>query len=132
MTSTSNRLIINSPYEKPRQHLKYNREIRKFELVEGRRAAGYIVSSEASGTFDDPGVFIPLESVNLIRQRVDRWREEGYRWKDTEITGITRQLLEYWKDPQRETRLFFCQIEAIETLIWIVEAPDYEREGVEL
>jgi type III restriction enzyme len=131
MTSTTDRLIVNSPYENPRLHLRYNREIRKFELVEGRRSAGYIIASRASGTFDDPGVFIPLESVNRIRDRVDRWRQGGYRWKDADITSITRQLLEYWKDPQRETKLFFCQIEAIETLIWLTECPVNEREGIE-
>src|SRR2546422_9103546 len=123
MTSTTDRLIVNSPYENPRLHLRYNREIRKFELVEGRRSAGYIVASEASGTFDDPGVFIPLELVNRIRERIDSWREAGYRWGDNDITSITRQLLEYWKDSQRETKLFFCQIEAIETLIWLIESP---------
>jgi type III restriction enzyme len=132
MTSTTDRLIVNSPYEKPRLHLKYNREVRKFELVEGRRAAGYIVASEASGTFDDPGIFIPLEMVNRVRERVDKWREGGYKWRDIEISGISRQLLEYWKDPQRETKLFFCQIEAIETLIWLAESPESEREGIAL
>src|SRR5881396_1897370 len=132
MTSTTERLIINSPYEKPRLHLKYNREIRKFELVEGRRSAGYIVCRLLLGTKDDPGIFIPLEMVNRIRDSVDRWREAGYRWKDAEITGITRQLLEYWKDPQRETKLFFCQIEAMETLVWLVESPEIERQGIEL
>jgi len=132
MTSTTDRLIVNSPYEKPRLHLKYNREIRKFELVDGRRSAGYIVASDASGTFDDPGTFIPLEVVNRVRNKVDKWREAGYRWEDADITSITRELLEYWTDPQRETRLFFCQIEAIETLVWLVESPDSEREGIDL
>ncbi len=32
----------------------------------------------------------------------------------------------------REPRLFFCQIEAIETLIWLVEAPESERQGIEI
>src|SRR6266566_4271178 len=131
MTGTSDRLIINNPYEKPKLHLKYVRETRKFELIDGRRSAGYIVASEASGTFDDPGVFIPLELVNRIRERVDRWREAGYRWGEADITSITRQLLEYWKDSQRETKLFFCQIEAIETLIWLAESAENEREGID-
>ena len=60
-------LIINSPYEKPTQHLKYVREIRRFEIVEDRRPAGYVVTSEHSDSFDDPGYFIELPLVNKIR-----------------------------------------------------------------
>ena len=120
MTNTSDHhLIICSPYETPQQHLSYNREIRKFELVDGRRRAGYIVATEDSKAFDDPGHFIPLEEVNKLRERVDKWRDDGYPG----ITTVTKELLEHWKNPDRETRLFFCQIEAIETLIWLVEAP---------
>jgi len=128
MTNTTDRLIINSPYEKPKQHLKYIREVRKFELVEGRRPAGYIVASEASHSFDDPGIFIPLELVNRIRERVDAWKDADYPG----ITSVTRQLLEHWKNPQREIKLFFCQIEAIETLIWLVEGPGDEKQGIEI
>jgi type III restriction enzyme len=128
MTKTIDHLIINGPYEKPRQHLKYIREIRKFELVEGRRPAGYIVASEASQTFDDPGIFIPLPLVNKIRERVDKWRESGYPG----ITSVTKNLLGHWTSPDREMKLFFCQIEAIETLIWLVEAPTSEKQGIEI
>ena len=35
------------------------------------------------------------------------------------ITNVTRQLLEYWKNPDRERKLFFCQIEAMETAIYL-------------
>jgi type III restriction enzyme len=128
MTATTDHLIINSPYEEPKHHLKYIREIRRFELVEGRRSAGYIVASEASATFDDPGIFIPLPLVNKIRKRVDQWRENGYPG----ITSVTKNLLEHWTSPNREMKLFFCQIEAIETLIWLVEAPESEKQGIEI
>ncbi len=128
MTETTKELIINSPYEKPKKHLKYVREIRKFELVEGRRPAGYIIASEASASFDDPGIFIPLNLVNKIREKVDEWRHGNYEG----ITPITRMLLEHWKDPQREMKLFFCQIEAIETLVWLVEGPEEDRKGLEI
>lgn len=123
---TINHLIISSPYEKPKQHLKYLREIRKFELVEGRRPAGYIVATENSKAFDDPGHFVELELANRIRERVDKWREKGYPG----ITSITKDLLEYWKSPEREKKFFFCQIEAIETLIWLLEAPESEKQGI--
>ena len=127
---TTDHLIINSPYEMPKQHLKYIREIRRFELVEGRRPAGYVVASEASESFDDPGIFIELPLVNKIRKRVDKWREAGYPG----ITSVTKELLEYWKNPEREppTKLFFCQLEAIETLIWLTEAPESEKLGIKI
>ena len=46
--------------------------------------------------------------------------------------GITRRLLEHWQDPEERDyrRFFFCQLEAIETLIWLVEAPPAERQGI--
>src|SRR3989338_5420507 len=111
---TTDHLIINGPYEKPKLHLNYNREIRKFELLDGRRRAGFIVASEHSESFDDPGIFVELDLANRIRERVEKWKENGYPG----ITSITKDLLEHWKNPDREQKFFFCQIEAIETLIW--------------
>jgi len=55
--------------------------------------------------------------VNELRRAVDRWRNEG--WPGA--TSTTRILLEHWSDPQRERRLFFCQIEAVETAMWLAE-----------
>lgn len=126
--TTVNHLIINNPYEKPNSHLKYKREIRKFEVIAGRRPAGYVVATENSKSFDDPGVFVELPLVNQIRIRVDKWREENYPG----ISSVTRNLLDYWKNEERENKLFFCQIEAIETLIWFSEAPESERQGIVL
>ena len=121
-------LIINSPYDKPDVHLKYNRDERKFELVNGRRPAGYTIASEHSEKFDDPGFFVELPEVNKIRERVDKWRESGYPG----VTKVTRELLDYWKKLDRDKRLFFCQLEAIETLIWFIEAQETEKQGIKL
>ncbi len=121
-------LIINSPYEKPNKHLKYNRDDRKFELVPVRRPAGYTIASEHSEKFDDPGFFVELPEVNKIRERVDKWRGSGYPG----ITKVTKELLDYWKRPDRDQKLFFCQLEAIETLIWLIEAPETEKQGIKL
>ncbi|MDD2837302.1 MAG: DEAD/DEAH box helicase family protein, partial [Methanothrix sp.] len=127
--TTPDRLIITSPYEEPKQHWSYDRETRSFDLKEGRRPAGYTIASEASKSFDDPGIFKELSLVNRIRPRVKAWHEGGYPG----VTGITKRLLEHWNDPeQRELKLFFCQLEAIETLIWLNEAPAAERVGIEI
>ena len=61
-STTIDRLIINSPYEEPSQHWRYERETRTFDLAEGRRPAGrqavesfYPVAKPArGGSYTDP------------------------------------------------------------------------------
>ena len=50
------------------------------------------------------------------------------------VTSITKRLLEHWRDPGEfeKRRFFFCQLEAVETLIWLTEAPAAERVGIEI
>ena len=122
------RLIINSPYEEPERYWRYNRETRTFSLAEGRRPAGYVIASEGSRAFDDPGVFVEIPLVNQIRPRVKAWREGGYAG----VTGITRRLLEHWTNPEEfeSRRFFFCQLEAAETLVWLTEAHAAEKVGI--
>ncbi len=129
MPKTIDKLIVNSPYTEPQHYWSYNRENREFTLKKGRRPAGYLRASEKSRGFDDPGVFVELPLVNQIRPRVKAWREAGYPG----VTGITKRLLQHWNDPeQRDWRLFFCQLEAMETLIWFTEAPESEKVGIEV
>src|SRR3990167_11198021 len=108
----------------------YIRESQEFELREGRRKAGYWkLSGVGRNGNDDLGEFVELELVNKIRSRVQKWRAENY----PNITGTTRKLLEYWRDKeQREYSLFFCQLEAAETAIWLTEASPSEKQGIDL
>ncbi|MCF8081802.1 MAG: DEAD/DEAH box helicase family protein [Deltaproteobacteria bacterium] len=124
------KLIINSPYEEPTRFWQYVRESREFSLESDRRPAGYIIATPQSKGFDDPGVFVPIELVNTIRPRVKDWRERGYPG----VTGITKRLLAHWQDPdeRQDRRFFFCQLEAIETLIWLTEAPVAEKIGIHI
>jgi len=128
--TTIDRLIINTPYAEPERHWRYERETRTFDLVEGRRPAGYVVASGESKAFDDPGIFVEIPLVNQIRPRVAAWRESG--WPG--VSSITKRLLEHWGDPEEfeARRFFFCQLEAIETIIWLTEAPAAERVGIEI
>ena len=124
-------LIINSPYEEPKEHWKYHRETRLFTLEKERRQAGYIRASEKSRQADDPGIFVPLELANQIRPRVQKWREADYPG----ATGITKRLLQHWHNPEMRDsnrRFFFCQLEAIETLMWLIEAPESEKVGIQV
>jgi type III restriction enzyme len=128
-SATIDKLIINSPYEEPQEHWRYDRETRLFTREPERRRAGYVRASESSRSFDDPGIFIELPLVNQIRPRVKTWRESGYPG----ASGISKRLLQHWHDPeQRDSnrRFFFCQLEAIETLIWLTEASASERVGI--
>ncbi|HSW70002.1 MAG TPA: DEAD/DEAH box helicase family protein [Gammaproteobacteria bacterium] len=132
MSNSIDRLIINSPYVGPKRYHEYVRESRSFVLKEGRRPAGYILASESSKSFDDPGEFVEIPLVNQIRPRIDSWRDAGYPG----VTGVTRRLLEHWCDKERYAPdsginpFFFCQMEAIETLIWLCEAPESESVGI--
>lgn len=124
------KLIINSPYVEPSKYWFYDRENREFSLQEGRRPAGYVMATPNSKSFDDPGVFVEIELVEKIRARVKKWRGNGYPG----VTGITKRLLKHWQDPveRYDHRFFFCQIEAIETIIWLTEAPYAEKVGIDV
>ncbi len=128
--TTIDRLIINSPYEEPERHWRYERVTRTFDLAEGRRPAGYVVASGDSKVFDDPGIFVEIPLVNQIRPRVETWRKAGYPG----VSSITKRLLDHWHNPEEfeARRFFFCQLEAVETLIWLLEAPTADRVGIEI
>ena len=127
------KLIISSPFEEPKEHWLYIREIQSFEKKPGRRKAGYwrsLGETRKAGA-DDPGIFVPIELVNQIRPRVKKWRENNY----PNITGTTRKLLQFWYDiehTRRDKRLFWCQLEAVETEIWLTEANPAEKQGIEI
>lgn len=130
MAKAIDKLIINSPYQEPAQHWYYQRENRDFLIRDGRRPAGYVIATPNAKGFDDAGLFVEIELVNQIRPRVKAWREAGY----TGVSGITKRLLDYWQDAtEREnSRFFFCQLEAIETLIWLNEAPAADKVDINI
>lgn len=120
-------LIINSAFREPEYHWKYNYQTQSFDKEPGRRPAGYFVAGQGSNQYNDIGQFIELPLVNRIRPRVKAWRENGCPG----VTGITKKLLEHWNDKDmRQYQFFFCQMDAIETLIWLTEAPEAERTGI--
>ena len=122
-------LIINSPYEEPKEHWSYNPNSLSFDRIPGRRSAGYFIAGQGSNQYNDLGEFKQIPLVNEIRKRVKIWRNSKYPG----ITSVTRKLLEHWylKDV-RNFPFFFCQLDAIETLIWFAEAPDTEKTGLDI
>ncbi|MDO8127348.1 MAG: DEAD/DEAH box helicase family protein [Candidatus Brocadiales bacterium] len=126
MTLAVDNPILNNPFEEPARHWQYVEG--QPTLVEERRLAGYYMISR---TRSQPGAyatedFVPLDTVNEIRRRVKRWREAGYPG----TTRPTRELLNYWSSPDRERRLFYCQREAVETIIWLAESTPAEKQGI--
>ncbi len=116
-------LIINKAHEAPKFHHHHVRG--KLKKVEGRRPASYDIFDPINNTQRTE----PLDRVNAIRTRVDQWRQDG--WPG--VTIVTRELLEHWYDSDaRSTALYFCQVEAIETLIWWVESTDAYKQGIEI
>ena len=123
-------LIINSPFGEPQRYWEFDRTKKKFFIKDRRRKAGYVVSPQ-NKKYTDQGQFIELPLVNKIRPRVKKWREGGYQG----ATGVSKRLLEFWYTKEaggRAHEFFFCQLEAIETLIWFKEAPPSERVGIEI
>jgi type III restriction enzyme len=125
-------LIVNSPFEEPKQHWSYSRQEQGFELIKKRRPAGYWrATGRVRQGHDDPGEFIEIPLVNKIRPRVKKWRADGY----PNTTGVTRKLLRHWYDPSKRSdnkRLFWCNLEAVETAIWLVEASPADKQGIDI
>lgn len=115
--------ILCSPYTEPTEHWVYDRDTGRPSQMPGRRPAGYWIGEQ--GTSDEQLEFsitreegwstLPL--VSKLRNDVKQWRERDYRNAST----VTKQLLRYWQREGRQCPLFFCQLEAVETIIYIAE-----------
>ncbi|OEC39916.1 type III restriction endonuclease subunit R [Pseudomonas sp. 1D4] len=121
--SKAQSLIISSPFERPTHHWQRKSD-NKLQLMTGRRPAGYEIFDTRANTVRA----VQLDLVNRIRERVDAWRDADYPG----VTSVTRKLLEHWYDQEsnRAYAFYFCQLEAIETLIWHVEAPADFKQGI--
>jgi hypothetical protein len=104
--------VLNSPFEEPQRHFKFNDEGITDEIVAGRRRSSYFVpiarprKKGAQPSLYGDWTQDRLEEtklVNDIRQSVARWRQGGY----VDITTTSRRLLDYWTDPDREQALLF-------------------------
>src|SRR6266704_2767393 len=98
--------ILNVPFAEPAHHW-YIREGEEPQKREGRRPANELVL------------------VNLLRERVAAWRKELAAGGGN-VTRTTMQLLQWWRREGRQRPLFFAQVEASETVIFLKEArPDF-------
>ncbi len=111
--------ILSSPYDEPAEHWLYESGVPK--KTAGRRRAGYYYTTKRTGSAETD-LFAEenrddLPLVNALREDVARWRGSGYRGS----TQVTKDLLRHWHATDRFRRLFFCQLEAVETIIYLLE-----------
>lgn len=123
--------ILNSPYQAPTQYWALDERFRQTDVVvDGRRPSGAYLSvpmargGEATGA---PALDIePHARINRIRDEVEEWRKQGYAG----ASRSTQELLTHWQSDALDQRPFFCQVEAAETLIWLLEiGPKSKSEG---
>lgn len=113
--------IICNPYDEPRDHWVYDTETGQASHAGKRRPASYWYKTARTGSAqkelfaEEERDDLPL--VNLLREDVRRWREADYRG----ASNVTKELLRFWASPKRGRRLFFCQKEAVETIIYLAE-----------
>lgn len=126
--------IQNPPYDEPSKYW-FIREGESPELKDGRRPAMVFQPRDQRDAWEGDGIIRKLTEyergyelvlVNIIRESVRKWRAEDYPG----VTRTTYDLLQHWRSPDRRTRLFFAQLEAAETVIFLKEARSDFLQGI--
>lgn len=136
--------VLNSPYAYPARHWELDDQGQPTQqIMEFRRPAEYItpipkprkrtappaqqamVFDEGAGISTAQQQYDPTPLINELRRHVDRWRLGS-----SGVTPETARLLEHWRHHSFSSlRPFFCQVEAVETAIWLTEVAPGSREG---
>ena len=143
------RPVLNSPYKYPKRHWELDETGQPTQrIIESRRPAEFITpipkpkkqkgsKTQAEIIFNE-GRDLSTEKqqyehtaiINAVRQQVDQWRklQDPNQWL---VTPETARLLRHWRHHRfTGIRPFFCQVEALETAIWLIEvAPQAGRVG---
>jgi type III restriction enzyme len=134
------RPILNSPYGYPGRHWRLDasgqptddivvarRESSLVTLVpkpKKRRAStdqAELALRAADGVSTAEQAYDPTPIINELRGHVDAWRRLP-RPEQWQVTPETARLLLHWRQHDFQgVRPFFCQIEAVETAIWLAE-----------
>lgn len=124
--------VICKPYYKPTQYYEYDRSTGIPTKQPGRRPAAYwyklpdVDTRQGQlelGRLDEDRRDLVL--VNKLRADVDKWREA--KWEGA--TNVTKDLLRHWMRKDRLRRFFFCQIEGVETIIFLNEIRGMRKDG---
>jgi type III restriction enzyme len=143
------RPVLNSPYEIPRRHWELDAQGQPTQkIIETRRQVSFItpipkprqrggraeqqqiIFDEGAGLSTEKQQYDPTRVINELRRHVDQWRNwpSPTEWL---VTPETARLLQHWRRHKfNSIRPFFCQIEAVETAIWLTEvAPKMGKTG---
>ena len=139
--------ILNSPYECPPRHWELDEAGQPTQkIIERRRSAKFItpipkpkkrkaapqpgfVFDEGLGLSTKAQAYDPTSIINEVRGYVDGWRSlrNPNQWQ---VTPETARLLEHWRHHDfSDVRPFFCQVEAVETAIWLTEVAGLSKNG---
>ena len=139
-------MCSNSPYEYPTRYWELDESGQPTQrIIEHRRRAEFItpipkpkkrkqskaqlelVFDEGKGLSTQEQLYDPTSLINAIRHQVDQWRAlpKPDQWG---VSPETARLLQHWRHYQFSSfRPFFCQIEAVETAIWLAEVAPQSR-----
>ncbi len=127
--------ILNVPFEEPKLHWCIREGAEPYRQG-GRRASIVFPPQNQKHEWDtsdgtlrkcsDPPSAYEIVLANLIRERVKEWKKQGYPG----ASRTTLELLEYWQRDGRQARLFFAQLEAAETIIFLNESRSDFRQGI--
>lgn len=138
-----NNPILNSPYAQPNRHWQLAESGQPTGVIEDGRRRSDLTSPipkakstrGSAGTqkdiFADEGgeIYDPTETINGIRSAVESWRTlPESQWQ---VSATTARLLRHWRTHKFANQTpFFCQVEAVETVIWLTEvAPKRSSQG---
>ncbi len=143
------RPVLNSPYDYPLRHWELDEQGQPTQrIIESRRRAEFItpiprprkrngkaeqqpiVFDEGKGLSTEEQQYDPTSIINELRYYVDQWRSLPNP-NDWQVEPETQRLLQHWRHHKFSgVRPFFCQVEAVETAIWLTEvAPKLGKTG---
>jgi type III restriction enzyme len=140
--------ILNSPYDCPVRHWELDKQGQPTQqIIEIRRRAEFItpipkpkkrkksntqkdfVFDEGKGLSTQAQQYDPTSVINKVRDQVNLWRA----WPKPSEWGVTPEtaiLLQHWRNYNfADIRPFFCQVEAVETAIWLTEVAPRSKSG---
>ena len=141
--------ILNSPYDCPKRHWELDTQGQPTQkILESRRRAEFItpipkprkrkgsaeqaqiIFDEGKGLSTENQQYDPTSIINQLRQQVYQWRSLPNS-NDWHVTPETARLLQHWRHHKFSgIRPFFCQVEAVEAAIWLIEvAPQIGKSG---
>jgi len=140
--------ILNSPYVRPARHWELDEHGQPTQkIVERRRAVSFItpipkpkkhkskdkqkgfVFDEGKGLSTEQQQYDTTPIINEVRGHVEAWRSlpNSSQWQ---VTPETARLLTHWRHHEfASIRPFFCQVEAVETAIWLTEVAPHSQHG---